>query len=220
MHIDNLIKKRFEELEKLLPAILSTGVKTYGGPPSYDCDVFQKWAIAALNLLQRSFGEDSVHYRQFEKSHAEAVSKGAQCILEGSLKQCIGIIQAAKDDFENGYLFKVRSLIQAEVFENTLEQARYLLQANYKDAACILAGATLELALKELCANNSLPEGTINPMNDALSRAGVYNLAMKQQITAWAALRNCAAHGQYDQYDKNQVTNLIQGVTQFIAVRF
>ena len=36
-------------------------------------------------------------------------------------------------------------------------------------------------------------------------------------VTAWLALRNDAAHGNYDEYDHKQVAALIQGVRDFMV---
>lgn len=37
---------------------------------------------------------------------------------------------------------------------------------------------------------------TIEPLSQALAKKGVYNLLVQKQVTAWADLRNKAAHAQ------------------------
>ena len=55
----------------------------------------------------------------------------------------------------------------------------------------------------------------MDPLNVALAKAGVYNVLMQKQVTAWADLRNKAAHAQWDQYDAEQVSQMLVGVRKF-----
>lgn len=98
-----------------------------------------------------------------------------------------------------------------------MEQAEELLKSGYKDPACFIAGVTLETALKDLCTRKSIPHGKLDKMNADLAKAGAYNIAKQKQITAWADLRNNAAHGKWDQYSAADVDDMIKGVNRFIA---
>ncbi len=108
-------------------------------------------------------------------------------------------------------------MIQAEVFDDALEQANELLEAGYKDGACIVAGVVLETTLKELSARNSIPKNKLDRINTDLCKAGVYNMGMQKQITAWAERRNKAAHGEWNEYNEADVKDLIRGVNRLIA---
>ena len=55
-------------------------------------------------------------------------------------------------------------------------------------------------------------------MNGELKAAGVYNALEQKQVTAWLAIRNSAAHGDYGDYDEAAVKGLIERVGNF-AVR-
>jgi hypothetical protein len=79
--------------------------------------------------------------------------------------------------------------------EDVLERATELLQAGYKDSACVLVGIALESTLKQLCDREGISKGELNQMNKNPRKASVYNVAKQQQITAWAKLRNDSAHG-------------------------
>ncbi len=64
-----------------------------------------------------------------------------------------------------------------------------------------------------------LPSGApmkADAMNIELKREGVYNEAQRKQVSAWMGLRNSAAHGDYGDYDKQQVRLLIDGVRDFM----
>ena len=53
-------------------------------------------------------------------------------------------------------------------------------------------------------------------LNDELAKAGVYNKLQQKQITALADIRNNAAHGDYDQFTKEDVIRMIQDIERFI----
>ena len=45
----------------------------------------------------------------------------------------------------------------------------------------------------------------------------VYNPFQHRSVQAWLDIRNSAAHGNYDDYDHQQVAAMIQGVGDFMA---
>ncbi len=57
----------------------------------------------------------------------------------------------------------------------------------------------------------------INDMNDDLTKAGVYNALKKKQVTAWADLRNNAAHGNTTEYNSSDVDKFLRDVSDFCA---
>lgn len=108
-------------------------------------------------------------------------------------------------------------MIQAEVFDSFLEHANELLDSGYKDPACVVAGVAMETTLKELCTRNGIPHSKLDKMNADLCKAGVYNMGMQKQITAWAERRNKAAHGEWDDYNADDVVDMIRGINRLIA---
>ncbi len=88
--------------------------------------------------------------------------------------------------------------------------------------AAVLAGAVLEKALRTLCEQQEPPieiKGlkSLNPMIEALKKAGVINEAKNVQLRAWTLLRNLAAHGEFQQFDRSDVDNMIGGIKGFLA---
>lgn len=214
MNIDKLIQQRLSELEKKASAI----EKTQEQVPREDYYVsyvnpgkFKGWATSVLALLQRVFGEDSIHYKNFCKSYQD--SEG----FLSEFEQCREIFRAAKEDYENGYLFNVRSQIKAEDSTDILEQATALLDAGYKDPACVVAGIALELTVKELCTRNGITHAKLDAMNIELCKKHIYNMGMQKQITTWSHWRNKAAHGEWSEYTDADVKDMITGVTRFVA---
>ncbi len=216
MRIDKLIVQRFEELDTKATAVQQTrklDFITLEGVSFFNVDspFFIEWATSVLNLLQRVFGEQSAHYQNFH-----GVFK-TQCRSESSFENSRAVFRAAKEDFTGGYLFNLTGLVKAEVLSDSLEQATELLNAGYKDPACVLAGISLEVALKDLCTRETISHGKADRMNTDLCKAGRYNMAKQKQITAWAELRNKAAHGDWAAYSKADVEDFVQGVQRFIA---
>lgn len=211
MKTDPIIMKRFEELEVKAHGVQATKEPYGGNFYKIDSVKYQEWAISVLNLLQRIFGEPSVHFKQFIILHSNF-----QGFID-TFENCLGVFNAAKDDYLGGYLLNLKSLVSAEVLDNVLEQAEELLKKEYKDSACIAIGVTLETTLKDLCNKIQIPTGKLDKMNADLSKAGIYNLTKQKQITAWADLRNNAAHGNYSSYTKEDVDDFLKGVKRFIA---
>jgi hypothetical protein len=124
---------------------------------------------------------------------------------------------AAKDDYEGGYLTRLRDLLQAEVFESELEQAQELLRVKYKGAAAVIAGTVLETTLRQLCKDHQLEPGKLDKMNADLAKAGVYNSLNQKRILSLAAIRNSAAHGKNDDFTHDDVSAMIRDVESFVA---
>ena len=127
------------------------------------------------------------------------------------------IFLAAKDDYEGGYVTSIRALIQAEVFDTQLEQARELITSGYNSAAAVVAGVVLETALRQLCIDNAIPAGKLDKMNADLTKAGIYHLAVQKRITAIAEIRNNAAHGHPERFSAQDVEDMIPYVGRFLA---
>ena len=169
------------------------------------------WCTNVASLLQRTFGESSVHYKAFEEQRSGFRDS------ESEFRSLHAVLAAAKDDYEGGYLFNIRGLVKAEVLDDALSQAGELLDAGYKDPACVLIGVSLEIAVKELVDRASLAPGKLDAMNTSLCKAGIYNMAKQKQITAWAELRNKAAHGDWSAYIAADVKDMHRGVQRFVA---
>lgn len=213
------ILNRFEQLLSEARTILVTGfVDNSINLPNFEIfnlenkERYSEWIIKAENLLKISCGQDSVHYKAF--SHQLKCS--GDCVKR--LRELIPILSAAYDDLKNGFLISFKQIVQADVFESELEQAKSLLNNGYKNAAAVIAGAVLETAVKELCLNHSidLDRKKLTHLNDELAKLGVYNKLQQKQITALADIRNNAAHGDYDQFTQDHVVRMIEDIERFL----
>lgn len=212
MRNDPRISKRFEELAAKATAVSKTRKSSVGiNEYSVSYPLFHEWATSVLSLLERTFGNESFHSKNFSQKYQRFGG------WEVDFENCHSIFKAAREDYEGGYLFDVRAMAKAEVLSDAIEQAKGLLAHNYKDPACVLCRVALETTLKELCNRKSIPHGKLDRMNAELSKAGVYNMAKQKQITAWAEIGNRAAHGEWDQYTENDARSMLDGVEALVA---
>ena len=217
MQLNSLVSKRFRELSEKADAVLAAkyiGEPARTGGRRVEYVPFSEaagWGTSVLSLFRQAFGESNVHTQHFQKTFDNFSG------YLSSFKTLHALFAAAREDFEGGYIFSLQGLAKAEVLSDALEQAKALLSAGYKDPACVLVGVSLEVAVKHLAAKHSVPLATLDRMNNELGKRGAYNMAKQKQITAWADLRNKAAHGEWSAYTGPDVEAMHRGVEQFIA---
>jgi len=217
MRLDPIATRRFSELlakgEAVLAAKKVDFVSRDDGVAhcKVNSGAYQEWITNALNLTQRTFGETSVHFKHL----AQQYDKFSE--WESHFVDSFSIFKAAKEDYEGGYLFNVRSLAKAEVLADAMGQAKELIAAGYKDPACVLARVSLEAALKDLCDRHGIAHAKLDKMNADLCKANVYNMAKQKQVTAWAEIGNKAAHGDWSAYMDQDAAAMVQGVEALVA---
>jgi hypothetical protein len=213
-----LLRKRFIELEAQSLEIGSTRSVTRGINSGTDEHVnreqFLAWCVKAKNLLTNACGPNSEHYKAFVEAENHSTWQGNL----PNFQRTKAVFGAAKEDFEGGYLTSVRNLIQAEVFDTELEQAKELLQSGYLPAAAVVAGVVLEANLRQLCASRQLTPGKLDRMNADLAKIGEYNSLVQKRITALAAVRNSAAHGDYTAFTREDVSSMIDEVERLVRI--
>lgn len=215
MKLDEQITARLTELlaagEKVLATQKSAGPGIIGDD-RVDSQMASQWITSVQSLLSRAFGAESAHFANFAK-HVEGY------VTYSNVFRAQGVLKAASDDYAGGHLFDVRSLIEAEVFDDFLEQAEHLLNSGYFQAAAVIAGCVLEDGLRKLCPKFGI-EVSVKPkldfMNSELAKAGAYNKLVQKRVTALADLRNKAAHGNWDQFAKPDVKDMLSAVRRFM----
>jgi hypothetical protein len=213
MNKNELVKKNFERLVKEGREIISKcgwDGTNFSRFPQFD--EYLRFRTEAMNLLRRSCGEDSDHYRELRRIAGEA---GSFYIIH-----CIGIVEAAQRDFDMGLLFDLRKLIAAELLGDFIDQAESLLAGGYFVPAASLAGAVLEDTLRKLCEKHAIPVPSstkIDTLNNELARAGVYDKLIQKRITAIADIRNNADHGQFKKFKREDVEDMVKWVRGFAA---
>lgn len=222
MNLDQKILSRLESLIQTGHEVLRTRSTTnevgttFVGDSAVSCESSSQWTMSCLNILNRVFGRDSDHYATFKEcaEHCEGYSYAVKAL---------GVLKAAKDDYENGYVFEARQLIQAEVFDEFLDQAQHLFNTGYRAPAAVIAGSVLEDGLRRLCIRDGITlsaKPKIDSMNSDLAKAGVYNVLAQKKITALADLRNKAAHGEWDAFTADDVGQMIAQIRSFMEMHF
>ena len=213
-----LLQKRFAELESQATQIEATRTLSRGinsGTDEYvNQELFLAWCVKSKSLLTVACGADSEHYRAF----VEAENYGSWSGNVPNFQRTRAVFGAAKEDFEGGYLTSIRHLVQAEVFDTELEQAKELLSAGYYPAAAVISGVVLETTLRQLCVAKQLAPGKLDRMNADLAKAGQYNSLIQKRITALAAIRNSAAHGDHKAFSRDEVAAMIDEVERLVGI--
>ena len=214
---DERAKQRIKELIELGEEVKASFRMTPQRVLIPDSTRYEQWRTSSLNFLATALGRDSVHYNALvgvDEDYSGSESK---------VLHFLGVLQAARDDIESGWVGRRDLLLTADAFESFLEQADYLLEQDYKDPAAMLAGAVLESTLRKMCEVRAIPtdkQDKIGILNDKLAKHAdppAYSSAYHKQIIAWADLRNNADHGHFDEYDRKQVAAMIGGVRDFSA---
>lgn len=212
-----IFERRFSELESQVISIEATKQRRHseysGSYDHIDDNLILNWQVKVKNLLSNLCGEDSQHFTAFIEAGKASSFTSNYTILQ----QMKAVFMAAKEDFEGGYLNSVRNLVQAEVFDNELDQAKELLVSGYAAAAAVIAGTVLETTLRNMCSDNGLPLGKLEKMNADLTKQGIYNNLIQKRITALAGVRNSAAHGKTEEFNKDDVHSMINEIERFVA---
>lgn len=200
-----------------------TGEMTYTQVEKIDWAKFVEWRTNCITLLDQVIPKNSAHRSTVDEFR---VLKNSREHLEFG----ISFLKSIKDDFERGYLEDLALEIEAELTADYMGQAESLLiEGNAGEyahiPAAVLAGAVLEKSLRTLCYQLSPPEPIItekgsplglNALIESLKKRKVYNELTAKQLRAWADIRNNAAHGNSEQFNKQQVEAMTSGIRSFL----
>jgi hypothetical protein len=181
------------------------------------------WRTSCASLLDQILPAESAHRQDvegFRNIH----------ICPGHFDWAIGTLKGLRADYENGFLGDLIGQIEREIAADYMGQAERLLSEGQPGRfdhvpAAVLAGAVLEKALRDLCRRQdpSIPtvkdngeEKGMNRMIDDLKKADVYTKLKAEQLRSWASIRNSAAHGQFNQFSRTDVEQMVKGIKDFV----
>ena len=222
----NALIKRGDEIQATLRIVNDTGGKVLYSKNRYEWDrrQYASWitscvaAADALGLVEGPL-----------KQRTDLLGKGD--VTPEIVEAKIGILMSLVENIDQGLLRKIEDEIGAEVSFDFMGQAEALLnedgnlQHGYVPAA-VLSGAVLERALRTICDQESPPIATIKANGDFksmdalindLDQARRVNSNCSKQLRAWAGVRNSAAHGRVEEFNKAEVARMITGVKDFIS---
>jgi hypothetical protein len=217
--VEEKILIRIEELIELGKRVLATRkspAPNHMTSDFVDVQMTNQWLTSCLNLVCRVFRETSPHYLRLREQFPNYPKWP-------NVQQAFGVLLAAKDDFASGSLFSLKKLVEAELFDEFLEQAEHLLEAGYFQPAAVIAGTVLEDALRKLCEANGIQttnKPKLDLMNSELAKQGVYTKLVQKRITTLADLRNSAAHGKWTEFERVDVQAMLRDVRDFMTRHF
>jgi hypothetical protein len=181
------------------------------GFPTLDSQPFTEWRTQSLTYLINLLGTDHTYVHAFR----EEVKGG----YTDSVESGKGILQAVREDIRGGYLARIESLVSADIFNDFLEMADYLITQGYKDPAASLIGAVLEDGLRRICSLRGLKLSSkedISSLNKKLADANIYNRLTQKKLQVWNDIRNNADHGKFSEYKVGDVNEMLKGVRDFL----
>ena len=217
---DKLIK-RVDQLIQKGENVLKTNYHVNGASDKMvDSSQHYSFRVGALSFIENLYGINHSFFMEFKnRTDGHFIH---------STRRAIAMLCSIKDEIESGWYDDFKGLVAADIFGNFLDMAEYLLDKTYKDAAAVIIGSTLENHMRYLCDANGIDVTTIDrkgktkskkadTLNSELMNRNVYTKTDLKAVTAWLDIRNNAAHGDYNEYTKEQVELMYQGVTEFIS---
>lgn len=174
---------------------------------------FTKWITSCLNLLDKLSISTNCFVKEFESWTRSDAHKMP------NIGAALGVLEAAKDEYLQGFAIDYHLGVAATVFGDLQQQAVYLFERGYSRAAIVLAGAALEEAMKvrikSILVEMSGKE-TLVPLIHKLKSPDVNVLTEFQarQLEAIAKMRNDAAHGGEFNYTKDEVERSLADVSE------
>lgn len=216
--IEQLIKEG-EELAQSEQPSKKPGIKTI-----QDHTKLHAWLTKVDSIIEITFGQNSPHFKRKEE-----LFKG-KTYYASQVRFIVGLLTGALDDINNGFLVHQEFLIASEIFNSVLEEAKYLLDKGHKDVVAVLARIVVEDRLKRMAKQAGIDlydppkEGHNKPwrksaakLNYSLKDKGRYGEPQWSQIQAWLKVGNSAAHGDFNEYDQEQVRLMLEGIEHFLT---
>lgn len=203
MRLDERILKRFSELDLNRSQI---------GPE------WHKWSTNVLNLLENAGMQ--THLQNFR--HIYNHSRERRGLMTTDLDAAFGVFNAAKEDYEHGYVFSLERAVSGEVFGEFVLLAKQTLDEGHKDVAAVLACAALEDTLKRYARSEGLDvdDKDMQQVINALKAKGLVSGARKTLLDPMPKIRDYAMHANWDKITAESVGGVIGFVEQFLLERF
>jgi hypothetical protein len=190
----------------------------------WDRRLYASWLTSCVALV------DALNIKDGNlKSRTDILGKGE--VTPETLDAKIGILVSLAENIDLGLLRNMEVKISGEISYDFMAQAEALLvepgnlEHGYIPAA-VLSGAVLERSLRTICEQASpcisvvKSSGEFKSMDaliNELDQAKIVNSNGVKQLRAWAGLRNSAAHGRFEEFNKSDVQRMIAGVNDFIS---
>ena len=208
-HIDRLIEKGDKVVETRKP-----NPPNAFGLLTLDSASFSGWQTQTIAFLINLLGETHTYVQSFK----EIIQLTAA--YEGSVRSGQAILNSVREDVSGGFLTDIKMLVSAEIFTDFIEMAKHLLECGYKDPAASLCGAVLEDGLGKIALKNGIKVKSredISSLNQKCADKHIYNRLVQKEIEVLNEIRNNADHGKFEDYKNENVGDMINKVSDFLA---
>ena len=179
--------------------------------------VTSAWLSGVVNLLS-TIAPSSNHYVA-QAEHLMRHEHMGTGIVSHVVRQMQGVLLSAQVDWEGGLLRQIEYIVAASTFDEFLDHAETYHKSGKKTEAAVLASAVLEDAVKKVAQKANVPvEGkTLDPLIDALVKAGAITPVKGKRWKALAGVRNHAMHAEWDKFDIKDVGDLVAGTRDILV---
>lgn len=176
----------------------------------------QAWMTSSANLVSLVSFPGSYFREELGRiTGSSELAKGAPWAL---IQKMQGLLSALKDEANHGLLHRLEDLVVATAFDDFLDHADAFHRANKAREAGVLAAIVLEDTIKRIATKNNVNGAglTLEPLIDALVKAGVFTPVKAKRVKAYAGVRNPALHAEWDKFDIRDAGELISGTREII----
>jgi hypothetical protein len=179
---------------------------------------YQRFKAETMNIVKNVCGENSAHYVVLKQL---AENKNTAAATEYFV-DFYGVLEAARRDFEGGYLFDLEKRITGELFGDFVNLSKAAMKEGHKEVAAVLACAALEDALKRYARGQGLDvdDQVMQSVVNALKSKGLVSGAQKTLLDAMPKVRDFAMHANWDKITPEDVSSVIGFVEQFLVSHF
>jgi len=199
-------------LKQLLPDRVDDFINLYRKPKAKRKDItYENYVI-----------EDALQGLHVTRGWEKEKVVGADAAIPRFTQQ-LNIIKSVNNRFESS-LFDIKQLVQADLFDSELDVAKELNKKGFTRGAGAIAGVVLEGHLSQVCGNHKITVKKKNPgINDfgqLLKDNNVIETPTWRKIQHLADLRNLCDHKKKTDPSKDDIIELIDGVSKIIKTLF
>ena len=226
-------KKEFTDAKSKLPNFISEYQSWYSEAKLLVKQLLPDRLDDFIRYYEKPRGRKHISYESYRIEdclQSLGVTNGIGEVLVDSsaaiphFEQQLAIIKGLKNRFESS-LYDIRLHLKAEMFDDELDAASYLLKNRFNRAAGAMAGVVLERHLKQVCINHdvSLPKKkhlSISDLNEALKQHNIIDTPDWRRIQLLGDIRNKCDHDKNVEPIESEVLELIDGVKKVTKTLF
>lgn len=214
--IDAAVKKRFRDLISNGENVLRLFSTSTGSADASLRPAAIAWLYSAANLLELATPSGS----PYQSEATRLRPKATDTIFKDHVAAMLGLVESASQEYNAGLLVSLESRFVALAFGDFLRHASEYLEQGKTTESAILASAVLEDSVKRLCRNHGIDveNATLDPLITALKNSDVIGKVQAQRLRAYAAVRNQAAHANWEAIDDASLRQMIEGIEELVEI--